>query len=80
MLSCKKALGFDQSPAQPMSFSSAHRWFCSFSDFGANSQGERDLDSEVLETTGVLCVSMYYRLQKNGLASVKMRWANFKTD
>lgn len=51
MFSCKKALGFDQSLAQPVSFSSAHGRFCSFSDFCADSHGEIDLDNEVLETT-----------------------------
>lgn len=59
MFSCEKALGFDQSPAQPVSFSSAHGWFCSFSDFCANSHGERDLDNEVLETTEGSAVCIY---------------------
>lgn len=71
--SCKNALGFDQSPTQPVSFSCAQEWFCSVSDFCVNSHGEVDLDNEVLETAETAegnTVCIY------GLANTGMCWAS----
>lgn len=70
LFSCKNAIGFDQLPAQPGSFSSAKEWFCSISDFCVSSHGEVELDNEVLETAEGDAVCIY------GLANMRMCWAS----
>ena len=66
MFCCKKAIGFDQSPAQPVSFSSAHGQFCSVSGFCANSHGEVDFNNEALETTegSAVCICVLQTPEK----------------